>query len=431
MQLRSNSDTNIIKALCKRKTWDALVDTVPKEMLSADTQALLGWLKLYWSTYPDDTVIHWESMNTLLTLRGSQLPKEQLVLLKALMKKVQEVPDSTSVSVAQELTELAYSGEAGSLIKRYQEGAEIDILEELQELTKKYKQVAGTQASLIEWEDSSIDEILASTAEEGGLHIRIFKETRDNIRGLRGGDLVAVAAPVDAGKTSLLACMAVDFAEQMHNQPEVYSNRPILWLVNESLASRTVPRVYQAGTGWTLLEIREKHKQGLFRDKYLSKVGSLDRIRIKDAHSIGMSQIQTLIEELNPAVLIIDMLGNVKGGSYDSEHQALEGKCQYLRELCCEYDVIGIGTFQLSQEGYDMLYPPLTAMKQSKIGVQGALDLALFMGRLDASANPDMYHLRGISTPKNKLARSGKNSNIRFEVEFNGATCQFDDGSRF
>ncbi|QAX92392.1 DNA helicase [Providencia phage vB_PstP_PS3] len=429
MQIKSNSDVNIIKALCKRKTWDALSESVPKDMLSTDTQSLLSWLRLYYATYTEDTAVNFESMQTLLTVRGTSLTQEQLVLLKALMRKVQEVPDTTSQAVAEELTELAYSGEAAALIRKYQDGGEVDLLGELQALTKKYKQVAGTQASLTSWEDSSIDEILDQTAEEGGLHLRVFKETRDNIRGLRGGDLVAVAAPVDAGKTSLLACLAVDFAEQMKDAPDTYGDRPILWLVNESLASRTVPRVYQAATGWSLMEIRERHQKGEFAPKYLSKVGTLDRIRIKDAHSIGMGQIATLIEELKPAVLIIDMLGNVKGGVYDSEHQALEGKCQMLRELCCEHDVIGIGTFQLSQEGYDMLFPPLTAMKQSKIGVQGALDLALFMGRLDPSNNPEFYHLRGISTPKNKLARSGKTSNIRFEVEFNGATCQFNDGS--
>ena len=84
---------------------------------------------------------------------------------------------------------------------------------------------------------------------------------------------------------------------------------------------------------------------------------------------------------------------------------------------------------QLSVEGYDMLYPPLTAMKQSKIGVQGALDLCIMMGRLDPSTRPDMLDVRGISTPKNKLGKSGSQSYLQFQVEFNGGRCQFNAGT--
>lgn len=426
MQLRSNSDTNIIKALCKRKTWDALVDTVPKEMLSADTQALLGWLKLYWSTYPDDTVVHWGSMSTLLTLRGSQLPKEQLVLLKALMKKVQEVPDSTSVSVAQELTELAYSGEAGALIKRYQEGAEIDILEELQGLTKKYKQVAGTQASLIEWEDTSLSELLNDTDDDSGLKLCIFKEFKDKIRALRGGDLILVAAAPDAGKTSLIANIVTSLVHQMQQQDK-YKHRCVYWLVNESMASRSRTRFYQAVAGHkTMQELKSMHSTGDLEKTIKSVLGGLSTVRLKDAHSMTMGQISTLLEETKPAILVIDMVANIRGGQYETEHQNLEARWQQLRVLGCEHDCIIIGTSQLSKDGFNTLYPALHHLKESKVGVQGAVDLAIFMGRLDEA---EFHTLRGISTPKNKLARSGMSSDIRFEVEFNGATCHFDDGA--
>ena len=83
---------------------------------------------------------------------------------------------------------------------------------------------------------------------------------------------------------------------------------------------------------------------------------------------------------------------------------------------------------QLSLEGYNLLFPPLTAMKQSKIGVQGALDLAIMMGCLDRNEQPHMQNIRGISTPKNKMALSGKESLLQFEVSFNPGRCRFDEG---
>lgn len=420
-------DYLIVKAMCERKVWQRLREQIPKSMLAPDTVALLGWVDLYYATYTDSNAVQWDAMQTLLGMRGQHLQKEQMDILKHMLKQVQQVPDEAAAGVVRTLNEMAYSGEMAALVQRYQDGDEVDFIAEAKQLERKYSSVATAQDSLLNWEDGGVDDILAATDESGGLKLSVFPELADNIRGLRGGDCVAVAAPVDAGKTSLLAATVVGLTEQLVEQP-VYADRPVLWLVNESLAKRTVPRIYQAATGLTLHEIVEQHKQGKFAEKYLAKVGSWDRIRVKDAHSITMPQIATLMEEMRPAVLVVDMVANVKGGQGE-EHQALEQKWQMLRMLGCENDCIIIGTMQLSLEGYDMLYPPLTAMKQSKIGVQGALDLCIMMGRLDPSTRPDMLDVRGISTPKNKLGKSGSQSYLQFQVEFNGGRCQFNAGT--
>lgn len=421
-------DYLIVKAMCERKVWQRLREQIPKSMLAPDTVALLGWVDLYYGTYTDSNAVQWDAMQTLLGMRGQHLQKEQMDILKHMLKQVQQVPDEAVAGVVRTLNEMAYSGEMAALVQRYQDGDEVDFIAEAKQLERKYSSVATAQDSLLNWEDGGVDDILAATDESGGLKLSVFPELADNIRGLRGGDCVAVAASVDAGKTSLLAATVVGLTEQLVEQP-VYADRPVLWLVNESLAKRTVPRIYQAATGLTLHEIVEQHKQGKFAEKYLAKVGSWDRIRVKDAHSITMPQIATLMEEMRPAVLVVDMVSNIRGGTLESEHQNLEAKWQELRVLGCEYDCIIIGTMQLSVEGYDMLYPPLTAMKQSKIGVQGALDLCIMMGRLDPSTRPGMLDVRGISTPKNKLGKSGSQSYLQFQVEFNGGRCQFNAGA--
>ena len=420
-------DYLIVKAMCERKVWQRLREQIPKSMLAVDTVALLGWVDLYYATYTDSNTVQWNAMQTLLGMRGQHLQKEQMDILKHMLKQVQQVPDEAAAGVVRTLNEMAYSGEMAALVQQYQDGAEIDFIAEAKQLERKYSSVATAQDSLLNWEDGGVDDILAATDESGGLKLNVFPELANNVRGLRGGDCVAVAAPVDAGKTSLLAAMVVGLTEQLTKQ-DAYADRPVLWLVNESLAKRTVPRIYQAATGLTLHEIVEQHKQGKFAEKYLAKVGSWDRIRVKDAHSITMPQIATLMEEMRPAVLVVDMVSNIRGGTLESEHQNLEAKWQELRVLGCEYDCIIIGTMQLSVEGYDMLYPPLTAMKQSKIGVQGALDLCIMMGRLDPSTRPDMLNIRGISTPKCKLAKSGSPSYLQFQVEFDGGRCQFNAG---
>lgn len=421
-------DYIVVRAMCTRKVWTRLRQQIPASMLAPDTVSLLGWVDLYWSTYPDHAELHGDAFESMLSLRAGSLQKEQLDILRHMFRTVQQVPDDSVVGVVRTLNELAYSGEVAALTRSYQDGAEIDFLAEMKRLQRQYGDSAAVQNSLLEWESRSVDEILAATDESGGLRLNVFSQTGTNIRGLRGGDCIAVAAPVDAGKTSLLASIVVDLVDQMRVKPEEYSDRPVLWLVNESLAKRTVPRIYQAATHLTLHEIVEQHRQGEFAPKYLAKVGAWDRIRVKDAHSITMSQIATLLEEMRPAVLVVDMVANIRGGTMETEHQNLEAKWQELRVLGCEYDCIIIGSMQLSAEGYDQLYPPLTAMKQSKIGVQGALDLCIMMGRMDPSTRPDMLNVRGISTPKNKLGMSGSESYLQFQVEFQGGKCLFDEG---
>ena len=421
-------DYIVVKAMCTRKIWHRLREQIPASMLAPDTVSLLGWIDLYWSTYQDHAEVHADAFDSMVNLRAGATPKEQLDILRHMFRTVQQVPDDSVIGVVRTLNELAYSGEVAALTARYQAGDEVDFVAEMKSLQRKYGDGAAVQDSLMEWESGSVDDILAHTDESGGLKLNVFEQLQSNIRGCRGGDCIAVAAPVDAGKTSLLASIVVGFAEQMQQQPDIYGTRPILWLVNESLAARTVPRIYQAATHWTLQEIRERHELGEFAPAYLKKVGAYDRIRVKNAHSLSMAQIATLIEEMNPAVLVIDMVANIRGGTMETEHQALESKWQELRVLGCEHDCIMLGTMQLSMEGYDLLYPPLTAMKQSKVGVQGALDLALMMGRLDPSTRPDMVSVRGISTPKNKMALSGSQGYLQFQVDFNGGRCKFAEG---
>lgn len=421
-------DYIVVRAMCTRKIWNRLREQIPASMLAPDTVSLLGWVDLYWSTYQDHSEVHADAFESMVNLRAGATPKEQVDILKHMFRTVMQVPDDSVVGVVRTLNELAYSGEVARLTADYQTGAEVDYTGEMKRLERKYGDSAAVQNSLLEWESGSVDEMLAQADESGGLKLSVFDQLSKNIRGCRGGDCIAVAAPVDAGKTSLLASIVVGFAEQMHEQPDVYGSRPILWLVNESLAARTVPRIYQAATHWTLAEIRAKHEQGEFAPAYLKKVGAYDRIRVKNAHSLTMAQIATLVEEMNPAVLVIDMVANIRGGTMESEHQNLEAKWQELRVLGCEHDCVMLGTMQLSAEGYDTLYPPLTAMKQSKIGVQGALDLAIMMGRKDPSQYPDMVNVRGISTPKNKMGLSGCESYLQFQVDFQGQRCKFSEG---
>ncbi|MGJ8863455.1 hypothetical protein ABFP36_24095, partial [Salmonella enterica subsp. enterica serovar Kentucky] len=60
----------------------------------------------------------------------------------------------------------------------------------------------------------------------------------------------------------------------------------------------------------------------------------------------------------------------------------------------------------------------------SKIGLQGALDIQIMMGKLNA---PEYELIRGLSLPKNKRKVIGKSSSMQAEVIFQPDIARFID----
>jgi hypothetical protein len=114
-------------------------------MLAPDTVSLLGWVDLYWSTYPDHAELHGDAFESMLSLRAGSLQKEQLDILRHMFRNVQQVPDDSVVGVVKTLNELAYSGEVAALTRSYQDGAEIDFLAEMKRLQRQYGDSAAVE----------------------------------------------------------------------------------------------------------------------------------------------------------------------------------------------------------------------------------------------------------------------------------------------
>ena len=168
---------------------------------------------------------------------------------------------------------------------------------------------------------------------------------------------------------------------------------------------------------------------GVLRERYEAVVGRVDRIRVKDMHGSSFAQIEQVIEAMNPSVVVWDMMANFRLGSANAggnKADEIEEKWQVAREMAVRHDFVSLGTVQISNEGGNILYPPYSAMKDSKTGIQGATDIILMMGALDS---PEMASLRGLSTPKNKFQMPKMPSHVQGEVYFESSTCQFQEGA--
>ena len=418
-------DKNLLHALKERKRFNTLEYAVPTEMFTQDTVNMIKWFKRYFKRYTEHDQIDIDTLETFIKLEG-KLSDDQHVIIKSLLKGLREpVSEDVIRATISQLNELRFAGEAEMLIKRYNDGAEIDLLTELMTLSQVSKQRIETQDKAM-WEDSDIWELIQDDADDSGYKLSCLPaEIHENLKGLNVGDNVCVALPTDKGKTSLLCRIAECLAEQ-HKQfladgtePEF---KPILYLVNEGMAKRLTPRVYQ-----TVLKMNreELNRVGLtggsakITEMYNKIVGRRDAIRLVDIHGMSIGQVARIIEAHNPFCVISDMTGRIKAPSAQGANDVaqLEQVWDAMRQLAAIHQFIHIGTAQISVEGMDTMFPPLTALQNSKTGIQTTLDLAIFGG---AWLNPQSDHdalTRGLSTPKNKLVKSGCKGLNKVEVQ--------------
>lgn len=401
---------------------------MPEGMVSPETLALLKWYDAYFTTYPDRDSVHSEELESLVRLRSGNASPEQVHLTLHLVRALKERPDEASIQgILGTLYELDLSGRAGALIEKYNNGGEIDLAYELSRLSQQAVR-AKASATPSDYIRTPIGDILAEVSNDKGLKFRRIAALRDNISGLQPGASVAIAARPDKGKTSFIAATLTDFAPQVVQEYD--GARPLMWLNNEGNGKRILPRIYQAALQKDLNEITAMSNSGILVPEYVRSIGGYgDLIRVKDIHGASIAQIENILEEQRPAVCVLDMIANVRlssGNAGANKADAVEQLWQEWRELMVRHDCIGLATVQISVEGGNMLYPPYSALKDSKTGVQGATDVIIMLGSLDAA---EAQALRGLSTPKNKFAMPGKPSCVQAEVYFDAARAVFSDGT--
>lgn len=419
------TDTVILKALETRKRWRTLRSVVPEQALVPDAKNMLMWYDAYYKAYPDKEALEHPLLLSYIKTKANLSP-EQFIPLKAAVERLAGYKDDAAVAgIVNSLLERDFGGRLGALLTQYEAGREVDIVAEVAALNKEVRQQQDNSNVLDFIDTSAVASILEEEGTDYGLKFPTALLQRA-IKGILGGTLVGFAAGVDSGKSSFLCSMLTHFARQLEKYFD--ADRPMLFLSNEGAARRLVPRVYQAALGKTTAELLEMSRAGTLLPAYEKVVGRRDRIRLKDIHGMNLAQLETLIEESRACVVVVDMPSGLRVNSRAGANrtEGVEQTWQTLRELAVMYNCVIVGTIQLSNEGYDQLFPPMSALKDSKVGLQGALDVLISMGRLN---DPQLGGLRGFATPKNKMPISGQQSHVQGEVIFDPVTCQWDDGA--
>lgn len=412
------SDNLILHALRDRRRYSMLRAAVPDDMLSPDSTNMLAWFALYFNTYPDAERVEVDQLQALIKLRADPSAGGDAIAITqhlASTLNVEPPPDAIA-GISNTLRERDLSGKAGAILAKFNRGEEVDLAYELKALAldAKREMQAGGLAS---WADGSIADYLREDADEGGLMIDIFGPAFTNcIKGLRPGHNIAVVAPTDKGKTSILCALAGTWGKQRKAAFQE-DERPILMLINEGQAERITPRLWQTVLGCTREQLYAWSNDGTLESRYEAAIGGRKAIILKNIHGKNVSHVEQIIEHFNPYVVFTDMTGRVRAvsnrGGAANDIQQLEEVWNGMRELGAIHDFLHVGTVQVSAEGFNMLFPPLSAMQNAKVGIQTTLDMCLMMGALD-----NLPGVRGISTPKNKLARAGMKGENQIQTVF-------------
>lgn len=411
-------DKLLVATLANRSRYKALAKQVPLDDVGTSTAWLIKSFGAVFDKNPKMQELDYDVLETMARLKLDNQESAPVLALIDQARKIKVSPEQVA-NTTQLLYEQGYAGTVASFVNRYNDGEELDLSHELYRETMKVRTVLGQSAQSM-FEDPDIHEILAEQDRDEGLK---FRQTclQQHIKGLMPPLSIALCAGVDSGKTSLLVDELTYMAPQCH---KLFPKRPIIWFSNEGVVREIWPRLYSSALSKTGKELAALSKSDLYKNYEKAVGGDRSIIKLKDAHGWSLAQVHGVVEEMKPIIVVFDMLANFKLAGVEKKHEKMEALFQEVREMAALHDFIAISTVQLSAEGYDALYPPGTALKDTKIGVQGALDIQLMMGRLN---DPAYENIRGFSLPKNKRKPVGVAGNFRAEVIFKPDIARFED----
>lgn len=402
-------DLRTLQVLRNRKQFNRLRPHVPSRAMDARTELLLDDYAAFFKAF--DGVEDIDANTFVPWFEGFRHPTftdEERGVYRSIMREVFKTPtEAVKTGLLRQLNDckLAYDLQAATL--KWEEGESPEFRHEVASIVTANR-IANGERKL--WLPPDLEGMLDEEQNEAGLHWPL-PCMEAVCKPLRSGDFVLVGARPGKGKTSFLAFL---LAYWMQFMPE---DKNAVWLNNEGNGKRIYMRVAQAALQTNTLGLMKARQDGTLWSRYDQALMRRDRLRVFNVQGMHSAAITALLEENNPGIIIYDMLNNVQlaGAELLRSDERCEQLAQWAREDQVKLDSVGISTWQVSVEGANTLYPPESALMNSKTAIQGACDGIIMLGSLDA---PAMKNVRGISMPKTKMQRPGTTGDPRCELEF-------------
>ena len=422
-------EISLLRVLGTKIGYDKVHSSIPMDALEPRTKAIVQDISKYYSMFPQHTeidVVQFKDM--FFTHWHKGLAEEEKAFYAKIIDHADKPLDAESRSgVINGMVELNLADKMLKALDKYNAGEEIDIVSTTEAILENAK---GSRERREEtnWVDPDMDKLLQEDNDSSGL--TWFQPSLANTsRPIRHGDLIIVAGRPDTGKTTFTAGEVTNMADQMIGSPEglteaeiaIEKARPIFWFNNEGAGDRILKRVVQAGLQATIPEMQAMQQEKTLVSNYEKAIGCpMNTIRVINIHDYWNWQVEELVEEYQPKLVVMDMIDNIKfsGLSLDGgarTDQILEQMYQWARNMGVKHNLGVIATSQISNDGEGLQFPDKSMLKDSKTGKQGAAEMMIMLGR---GNDPMTENSRFISTPKNKLRLPGVQM-PRAEVYFN------------
>ncbi len=415
-------DVSMLRLLKHRKKHSKYFRQLDRSIVTEGTYKILSDFDRYYTMFPEHESIDWQMFIPRMASWNAAVQEESLAARMVAIKAAArgEVTESEEAALETEIANAIMSNEVTKINDKYADGEVENIGFEMARVLDTFKKNAGK--SQADWVDEGVGTILAEDDDEGGYNWRLSC-LRKAMRGLRAGDFGIIAGRPDTGKTSFIA------SEVTHIATQIPAHRNVVWLNNESVGRRIVPRIYQAALDLTRSQMVSLNQAGKLEPAYDKIMGRRDKIRVIDIHGMSAPRVESIIEAHDAEVVIYDMLDNIKGfGHLARPDLALEEMYKWARECAVKHNHIGLATSQISADGEGEMFPALGMLKDSKSGKQGTADFQLMIG---VSPDPTLQAFRYLSLPKNKLRREGERGDPRATVQFRPEVARYIDSTEF
>lgn len=252
------------------------------------------------------------------------------------------------------------------------------------------------------------------TIKSPGLRWRLDSLNR-SLGPIRDGDFGFVFARPESGKTTFLSSETTFFAQQ--------AVRPIVWFNNEEQGEKVRLRTYQASLGLTTDELWQNKQAHL--DKYRKLTKGL--LYIYDDAAIHKNEVESIIAELGPQLVVFDQIDKIKGFDADRPDLVYGRIYQWARELAKSGCAV-IGICQSDGTGEGVKWLTMSHVAEAKTSKQAEADWILGIGRSNESGTEN---IRFFNISKNKLLgdqhTDPNERHGRFEVYMRPMIARYED----
>lgn len=435
-------DVTLLQVMKERKQYNKLRKLVNPRALDLRTSAILADFGKYFEEVPDCKVIPMtREFRAFFAAAHRTLTEDQFSVYFAMFDQISQEPDEVAKGLlVEKMLEADLAVQLSDIAEKWTRGEEIDLGKIIRKLADDHESEVQRRVDIpfVKMTDDMFDEDVRND----GLTWR-WECLNHVMRPLRGGDFIIIAGRPDKGKTTMLADNLTFMAPQVARANDaafevwkaagrVPEDRPpvryIQWFNNEGPGKRIMKRIVQSALGIPMSQIVEKQNAGTLWQEYEAIVGGYRTvIQVLDVHGYKSWQIEEVIRQVKPALMIFDMIDNIQfdgallnGGQRTD--QMLEAMYQWGRDLAVRHDCPVIATSQISADGDGMAYPTLSMLKDSKTGKQGAADAIITIG---AKNEPAFENTRFIGLTKNKLRLEGRPQSPRAELILDGPSGRY------